>query len=239
MKQAAYPEELKRTYNQRGDNSSMSTQKGNPGIKDPKYDLSAYGSVDDCVNGPSGLVALGVDSSTALSECQSYFQIDASSDAGKKTAKHANQETYYTSISAAGKHTSSGQKKVFESVKQTSRHINVHNASVEPEIEVPSWAETMIGGPPNLIKSGSTNRVKSASQQQKDQMYEYMRARQISHPDDDVNGVPYNAEMEQLIHERGEYLNDIQEILYNRKIKSGAVKKPVDPRPAWLICLED
>jgi hypothetical protein len=215
-------EPLKRTYNQRGDNSPASSEKSNPGVVDKKYDLSNYQTVSECA---SSLESLGVDADRATLECNSYF------DNGKMSDKNT----------VSGNH-------LLQTVK-TSKTINVHSTAnndwitygqnarskdgsdIEPE-EIPAWSMVQIGGPPNLIKSSSTNRIKSASEQQKDQMYAYMRARQISHPDD-VNDVPYNAEMEQLIHERGEYLNDIQDILENRKIKSGAVKKPVDPRPKW------
>ena len=216
---------LKRSYPQRGDNSPMSTQKGNPGVLDKKYKLSNYSSVDDCVNGPNGLVSLGVDSDRAKTECNSYFSDGKMSDKNTVSGNH-----------------------LLQTVK-TSKTINVHSAAnndwitygqnarskgdIEPE-EVPAWAATMIGGPPNLIKSSSTNRIKSASEIGDNVLYNYMQARQISHRDD-IKGVPVNLELEEMIQKKANLLATKSEI---HRLKN-AKREAVDPRPAWLICLED
>jgi hypothetical protein len=225
-------EPLKRTYNQRGDNSPASSEKSNPGVVDKKYNLSNYQTVSECA---SSLESLGVDSDRASLECNSYFDNGKMSDKNTVSGNHLLQ-TVKTSKTLQVHNAANRTDIIMDSIKIGQSARAKDGSDIEPE--VPAWAQTMIGGPPNLIKSSSTNRIKSASEQQKDQMYAYMRAKQITHRDD-VNGVPYNEEMEQLIHERGEYLNDIAEILDNRKIKSGKVeKKPnrYEGVPAWAIC---
>jgi hypothetical protein len=129
-----------------------------------------------------------------------------------------------------------GGNHLLQTTKQNSRTLQVHNASVNNSETIPSWI-VVSGGDTSHIVNTSSSRIRSAKEEQQNAMYNYMMARQINHPDS-TNATPYNEEMEKMIREHAEYRNDIAEILYQRKIKSGAIKKP-DPyegKPALAIC---
>jgi hypothetical protein len=186
------------------DNSTSSKGPGNPGVaKDKAYPDSSYGTdMQSCLD---SLSSLNISPETAREECEKQY---------------------------GGKGTVSGKSgnKLLVTAKQTSMAIGVHSASVDPEIEIPAWSMTQIGGPPNLIKSNASN-IKSASEQKEQAITNYMLMREISHKDGE-NRVEPNAEMEQLVHERGVQLAEAAE---NRRIKSGK-KEPVDDRPYWIRC---
>jgi hypothetical protein len=86
------------------DNNPMpSTEPGNTAQPNKTYPVSQYSDIDDCVNGPNGLVSLGLDSSRALQECQSYFAVGTGTGKGaniKHASRRMNTETkkYYAKV---------------------------------------------------------------------------------------------------------------------------------------------
>lgn len=143
------------------DNSSNS--KGPGGVPDKKYDLSTYGSVDDCVNGPNGLVSLGVDSSRALSECQTYFQVGTT---GGKNASRGKATydgiAYGRNLKDTGDLISRQTKEYYSNVCSAgSRNASVSNSN---EIEVPSYI-TLSGDEyvrkfKSMVAANSSNNLK-------------------------------------------------------------------------------
>ncbi len=223
MKQAAYPEELKRTYPETGSNSPRSTEKSNTGKPDIKVPVSGYESYSQCVEGM--INDLSVDRSRAETECATHFGgAETSSNAGKKTA---NRKTAMKTSKTIQMHNASAN---MEGIAY-GRHLR--SKDVEAEIEIPSWAAaTMIGGLPNL-RSGS--RIRSAREQGDDMLYAYMQAREISHPDDVSGNVEYNPQIEEMIQKKAALLETYAEI---HRLKQAAKKTVQEEfkKPAWAIC---
>ena len=172
---------MKRSYPQRGDNSPAS--KGPGGVIDKQFPVSGYENYSQCVE---GLVNdLSLDCTSAENECATHFGgAETSSGAGKKTA---NRKTYPTMKTSKVIQVHSARKLAMEGIE-----YGQHLKSAEVEPEVPAWAETMIGGPPNL-RSGSTN-IRSAREKGDLMIRNYIMARQIGHRDDVNGNVEYNPD---------------------------------------------
>jgi hypothetical protein len=98
--------DLKRSYNQRGDNSPVS--KGPGGVLDKQFPISGYETYSQCVEGM--INDLSIDRSRAETECATHFGgAETSSDVGKKTA-------------------AAKRNHLLQTVK-TSKTINTHNAN--------------------------------------------------------------------------------------------------------------
>jgi hypothetical protein len=224
--------DLKRSYNQRGDNSPAS--KGPGGVLDKQFPISGYENYSQCVEGM--INDLSIDRSRAETECATHFGgAETSSDVGKKTANRKTYPTMKTSKTIQV-HNANRRDVLMDSIAIGQGAKAKDGSDIEPE--VPAWSQTMIGGPPNLIKSSS--HIKSAKEEKENAINNYIRFHETQHRDS-INYVERDPMMEKLIHEHSEYKADIAEILENRKIKSGKVEKPKDrysDLPFWAIALD-
>jgi hypothetical protein len=129
---------------------------------------------------------------------------------------------------------SKGGRKTYPTVK-TSETFATSSGSVSEEIEIPGWAQTMIGGPPNLLPSRNTSNIRSAKEDRDHEINMYIQARTISHPDS-LNKDEADERLERLVYERG---NELANKAEQHRLRQAA-KKPVEvEKPYWAYALFD
>lgn len=228
------------------DNSQNSKGPGGKGVvPDKQYAISNYESVDDCINGPTGLVSLGVDTNRARQECESYFG-DKLSNSEQKTVGGASwvtpkieskpcalmQRGEGKRLAVANKLKSASERIAAETKARYSQASGkTMNANVNSN-RVPAWVKISNIDVSHLHNATSTTNIKSAKEEREDGMYNYMITQMGNHKDS-VNYVPPNLELENMIYQKGEGLRQAAQ---THRVKSGKREyNPYSDMPAWYI----